>query len=386
MSGMDINSPQCVLCKDLKKCPQMQCTVLEEEPLSWSTKITDMFIEFNQHIAKVNVEELDRLCKVPPNVFQVGEDVTFVRADVDIGFTEAIAGFAARHGIPETKKPQQIMTTKYGKIGAHEVRGSLLKRPVDGEPSTWELKKHVSSTPLEGGNFPTELIKKTSEYNAENKPKLLKPLLNKKVDVTIKMDGQSITIIYQQGKPVKVCTRNNILIHGDPMLDLTWFEDRFPNNFDPIFPLKGVKDENQIFAIQAEHIGEKTNANLHGYTEDKIFVFNIEEGKKRLTREKMEMRLKELIPHFPLKDVNIVPLISTETFSNLEEVQRFAEKQHYKSSRIIAEGVIIRDHSDYSKSLKVINNGYEMKKKEIRDMKPKKEKKVVELKQKHDSK
>ena len=46
------------------KPPQRQDTVQELEPLSWSTQITDMFTEFGQHIAKVNVEESDRLCKV----------------------------------------------------------------------------------------------------------------------------------------------------------------------------------------------------------------------------------------------------------------------------------------------------------------------------------
>ena len=136
--------------------------VEEPEPLMWNTKIIEMFIEFGQHIAKVNVEESDRLCKVAPDVFQEGEDVIFVRADVDIIFIEATSGFAARHGVPEAKKPQRIMTTKYGKIGNHEVRGSLLKKPVAGELPTWELKKHVSSTPIEGGNFSTNLIKKTS--------------------------------------------------------------------------------------------------------------------------------------------------------------------------------------------------------------------------------
>ena len=352
----------------------------DPEPLMWPTKIKKIFIEFGQHIGKVNVEGSDRLCKVSPDVFQEGENVIFVRADVDIIFIEAISGFTAKHGVPEPKKPQRIMTTKYGQIGNYEVRGCLLKKPVPGEPHTWVLKKHVSSTNIEGGDFPTNLIKKTNEFNAENKPKLLKRLLNKLVDVTIKMDGQSITIIYQQGMPVKVYTRNSLLVDGDPMLDLAWFEERFPKYFDLIFPLEDVKSEDQIFAIQAEHIGDKTNANLHGYTEDKIFIFNIEEGKKRLTRDKMEKRLRLLIPDFPLKDVDIVPMVTTTTFDSLEEIYELAGKQRYDTSGVIAEGVIIRDHNDYSKSLKVINNKYEHKKKEVRYMKPKKEIKKVSVK------
>ena len=101
--------------------------VENEEPLSWRTIVTDMFIEFGQHIAKVEVEGSNRLCKVAPNVFQIGEEVVFVRADVDIIFTEGTTGFAAKHGVPESKKPCKIMTTKYGKIGQHEIQGNLLK-------------------------------------------------------------------------------------------------------------------------------------------------------------------------------------------------------------------------------------------------------------------
>ena len=346
---------------------ESQAVVDNEEPLSWRTIVTDMFVEFGQHIAKVEVEGSNRLCKVDPNVFQIGEEVFFVRADVDIIFTEGTTGFAAKHGVPESKKPYKIMTTKYGKIGHHEIRGNLLKCVVGTEPSTWEIRKHVSSAPIEGGNFPTELIKKTSEHNAENKPKLLKPLLHKLVDVTLKLDGQSVTLIYQKDKPLTVCTRNTILEDSNRRLKLSWFLKRFPKSFTKIFPIEGVKEEDQIFAIQAEHIGERTNGNLHGYTEDKLFVFNIVEGRRRLNRAKMLKRMEMLIPDFPLRDVDIVPLIGVETFNSLDEIHKLAEKQTYQNSGVIAEGVIIRDPNDYSKSLKIINNGYEQKKKEIRD-------------------
>ena len=106
---------------------ESQAVVDNEEPLSWRTIVTDMFVEFGQHIAKVEVEGSNRLCKVDPNVFQIGEEVFFVRADVDIIFTEGTTGFDAKHGVPESKKPYKIMTTKYGKIGQHEIQGNLLK-------------------------------------------------------------------------------------------------------------------------------------------------------------------------------------------------------------------------------------------------------------------
>ena len=136
----------------------------------------------------------------------------YVRPDVDITFTHPEVESVHRLGVC-VRRDTLTYTTSYSEMGRYQLSGNLLKMPV------WslyalgyhvELSKHVSSTPLAGGDFPTQLISKTNELNAENYPKLLQLLLNKPVDVTVKMDGASYTLIYQPNLPLMICSRNII--------------------------------------------------------------------------------------------------------------------------------------------------------------------------------
>ena len=273
----------------------------------------------------------------------------YVRPDVDITFTHPEVESVHRLGV-YVRRDTLTYTTSYRKMGGHQLSGNLLKIPV------WtfhalgyyvELSKHVSSTPLAGGDFPTHLISKTSEFNAENYPKLLQRLLNKPVDVTVKMDGASYTLIYRPNRPLMICSRNMILKKGDPIAK--WFAERFPEKLG--------SEDYTLFAIQGELVGEKINGNMHQVTENRFFIFNVKEGSKLLNRDKMILRLYQLLPKFPSENVDLVPLVKVTAFTGLQALEACAEEQKYACGNL-AEGIVLRDHDNYSASLKVINKGY----------------------------
>ena len=273
-----------------------------------------------------------------------------MRPDVDITFTHPEVESVHRLGVC-VRRDTLTYTTSYRKMGRYQLSGNLLKIPV------WslyalgyhvELSKHVSSTPLAGGDFPTQLISKTNELNAENYPKLLQLLLNKPVDVTVKMDGASYTLIYQPNLPLMICSRNIILKKDDPIAK--WFAARFPEKLD--------SEDYTLFAIQGELIGEKINGNMHQVTENRFFIFNVKEGSKLLNRKDMILRLYRLIPRmFPSEDVDLVPLARVATFTELRELEACAGELRYSCGNL-AEGIVLRDHDNYSVSLKVINKAY----------------------------
>ena len=272
-----------------------------------------------------------------------------MRPDVDITFTHPEVESVLRLGVC-VRRNTLTYTTSYRKMGGYQLSGNLLKIPVWAFHALGyyvELGKHVSSTPLAGGDFPTHLISKTNEFNAENNPKLLQRLLNKPVDVTVKMDGASYTLIYQPNLPLMICSRNIILKKGDPIAK--WFAARFPEKLD--------SEDYTLFAIQGELVGEKINGNMHQVTENRFFIFNVKEGSKLLNRTKMILRLYHLLPKFPSENVDLVPLVKVTAFTELWELEACAEEQKYRCGNL-AEGIVLRDHDNYSVSMKVINKGY----------------------------
>ena len=273
----------------------------------------------------------------------------YVRPDVDITFTHPEVEAARRLGVC-LRHDTLNYTTTYSKMGECQLSGNLLKIPVWGFYSLGyyvELSKHVSSTPLAGGDFPTHLISKTNELNAENNPKLLQRLLDKPVDITVKMDGASHTLIYQPNHPLMICSRNMVLKKDDPTAK--WFAERFPEKLD--------SEDYTLFAIQGELVGEKINGNMHQVTENRFFIFNVEEESKLLNRREMIHRLYQLMPKFPSENVDLVPLVKVAAFTELCELEACAEERRYRCGNL-AEGIVLRDHDDYSASLKVINKGY----------------------------
>ncbi len=70
--------------------------------------------------------------------------------------------------------------------------------------------------------FPTNIIAKTDEDNLKSKPELINELKGKKLYITKKLNGSSMTIIYLNNK-FFVCSRNYIL---EPESQMYQFVDK----------------------------------------------------------------------------------------------------------------------------------------------------------------
>ena len=97
-----------------------------------------------------------------------------MRPDVDITFKHPETAAVCRIGI-YVRRDTATYTTSRRKLEGHQLSGNLLKISAwdpSGLYGYVKLAKHVTSTPLVGGNFPTHHVNKTNELNAENTTRL----------------------------------------------------------------------------------------------------------------------------------------------------------------------------------------------------------------------
>ena len=116
------------------------------------------------------------------------------------------------------------------------------------------------------GGFPTHLIPITDEDNLLNNPEVLNEFMGEKCYLTVKADGSSTTIIYQNGE-IRVCSRRLEQKEGTGFWTIVGRYD-LPNN---------LKKLNKNIAIQAEACGGKIQGNPLGLFEPSMFVFNVKE-------------------------------------------------------------------------------------------------------------
>lgn len=205
--------------------------------------------------------------------------------------------------------------------------------------------------------FPTHLISKTDEYNMKNCPKAVREFCELDCYISLKIDGSSMTLIYNNGE-FKVCQRNLELIcqeHG------MWI---LAKKLDLENKLKNL---NINIAIQSEYVGPKVNGNMLDLKEFDIFVFNIKylDSDKYLGYDDM----LEICNKLELKSVPLIEKIKFDESWSIDRLQNIANKLTYNvcSERkgTIAEGLVIRPilpiySPELQKmlSLKLINQNY----------------------------
>lgn len=205
--------------------------------------------------------------------------------------------------------------------------------------------------------FPSHLISKTDEYNMKNCPKAVDELRDLECYTTLKIDGSSMTIIYNNGD-FRVCQRNLELICQDHGM---WHLVKKLNLQEKI------KLYNKNIAIQGEYVGPKVNGNVLDLSEFDIFVFNI----KNLDNGEY-LSYNDMIDVCKSLELKLVPLIDKFIFDDtwsISRLQDLANKLTYDSCSnrkgTIAEGLVIRPitpkYSPYlgrMLSLKLINQNY----------------------------
>lgn len=220
------------------------------------------------------------------------------------------------------------------------------------------------------GNFP-ERIPKTDQERVQNIFKRLRKDSDDLWEVTLKLDGSSMTCYVEDFIDIEsedpdnnvyqktgVCSRNL-------ELQLDQEGNHFVNMFHELELDEKLREARKKFgfemAIQGEIMGPGIQGNREGFEENKYFVFDIYD----ITRQEYvdATRRMEIISYLELTPVPTIGFICFDDISDNEwNVDHFLKMADIRSiNHKIAEGIVFKNLNNTEKSFKVINNKYLLK-------------------------
>lgn len=211
--------------------------------------------------------------------------------------------------------------------------------------------KHIDETIIDSGiglSFPS-FIKKTEAERIQNIP--LTDLQNKSYEVSIKLDGSSMTVFYNNGQ-YGVCSRNRLLLEDDNSKYSSTANNKYKLN--QILPTY-CNSTNRNLALQGELIGEGVQGNKEKITGNDYYIFNVWDIDKQAYLSQKE-RL-QIVTDLGLKPI---PLLYEEPFTISESLDKdslilMADGKSLFSN--VREGLVFKT-IDGSLSFKVISNKY----------------------------
>lgn len=217
----------------------------------------------------------------------------------------------------------------------------------------WDKPINPQLTGLAKGNFPS-FIPKTDQERVQNLTKEIEQMQGQEFEVTIKLDGSSITIYSVRNENGEwgdgVCSRNLDLEEGESAF---WIIAKQENIHEKI------RSTGRQLAFQ----GEMLNTNIQGNWEkvDKLcmFVYDVYDidAKKYLLPDERIALCKELhIPHVPEFNNNVILNFT------VQELLLLADGEGMNKG-VKREGLVFKHkHSDFS--FKAISNSYLLKNKD----------------------
>jgi RNA ligase (TIGR02306 family) len=210
------------------------------------------------------------------------------------------------------------------------------------------------------GNFPS-FIPKTDQERIQNLSSKLHYMAEHRFEVTLKLDGSSMTVFHKEGT-VGVCSRNLWLdIENDR--ETTFARVFFENKFDEILPLLGN------YAIQGELMGPGIQGNRENLKRHEMYVFdvyNIDDCVYLSHEERIDLlsEISVLQDQRGIKDVlRHAPIIDTELYLAPEiGVQPILDLAEGPSiNHPIREGLVFKSIDDPKISFKAISNQFLLK-------------------------
>lgn len=210
------------------------------------------------------------------------------------------------------------------------------------------------------GMFPS-FISKTDQERVQNIIDR-KDLLVGTWEVTLKLDGSSMTMFTREGD-VGVCSRNlwlkdNAANDGNTLVQFARSVD-----YDSMLPLI-AQDVGFDFALQGEIMGPGVQKNREKFSKHRFFVFdvyNISASRYLTPAERRELlavvnEFNATIEHVP---VIYEEFEVTEEMTNMEDF--LAQANRPSINHKIAEGVVYKRVDNGDKSFKVISNAFLLK-------------------------
>lgn len=198
------------------------------------------------------------------------------------------------------------------------------------------------------GYFPS-FLRKTDQERIQNVFNKLTPeQIEDKYEVTLKVDGSSMTAYYYNGE-VGVCSRN---------LELKINEDNAGNSFVKKFIELGLEDNLKSFgrniAIQGELYGVGINGNWENLSDIRFMVFDVFDIDTQSYFSPVARRVVTSV-----MGLDHVPVLSHTTLKDLTSISDYLNMADIKSiNNPVAEGVVLKSMSNPDFSFKVINNKF----------------------------
>ena len=198
--------------------------------------------------------------------------------------------------------------------------------------------------------FPVEMVPKTNEPNLQSYTKYLEQIENRRVTISLKLDGSSMTVTSDG----KLCGRN-----------FEWVEKNTSNkNYFAIQEKYNIKEKikNSSYHVQGELVGPSIQKNPLGLKEIDFYVFNISFENHYLSHPQTVKKCEEWgfksVPCL-YSDVNV----KTLPFKTVEDWLDFADKQVYPTNGKMAEGIVVKTSDDLEPriSFKVLSRKYIVK-------------------------
>jgi RNA ligase (TIGR02306 family) len=205
------------------------------------------------------------------------------------------------------------------------------------------------------GDFPTHIVSKTDETNLASKTYELQFIQGKRVYITLKIEGSSLTTLWdKENNELMVCSRNNQI--GEHETNKFW---QVVNKYN----LKEKVMEFPWLVVQGELAGSGVQKNKLGIEGNDLFVFNMID-----TRSSTKLNYDELVDMSSTLSVQLVPVIMVIDNFNMtfDELQELADKQVYSNGEL-AEGIVVRSCEPVDRkgvivdwSYKVLNREYKL--------------------------
>lgn len=183
-----------------------------------------------------------------------------------------------------------------------------------------------------GDAFPTDVISKSDETTIQNNPSVLEKFADEKVYVTAKMEGQSVTALFEYDEKKKkigkfyVCSRNNAYKHR--------CDNDFWNTAVRLDVERKIRDYYKktgvLLVVQAEQCGVGIQKNIYDLKFTDWYVYTM---KDRITGRQLDIdEMREVCDELGLKTVPVIcaNLRLKEIAPTVKKAVALAEEQYWK--------------------------------------------------------
>jgi RNA ligase (TIGR02306 family) len=304
--------------------------------------------------------------------FRVGDKCAFFEVDSFLPYDDARYSFLMEKGtiVYGGKRGVRLRTIRLrGQLSqglALPLSQFLIGEPNDGTDITdkcgvvkWDRPIPANLRGKIAGNFPP-FIPKTDQERIQNlfhdpvRSPMLPQNLENWYEISLKLDGTSMTVYLDKGGHFGVCSRNFELKEEEG--SLYWQAARklqLEEKLRAAFESSLADGSFQGLAIQGELMGPGIQGNQEKFTDHAFFVFDVYDiGNKTYLPSQFRIKFCEQLQlhHIPLGGV-----VQLRTDTTLDELLQLAEGDSINQT-VLREGVVLKCVQDPSYTFKIINN------------------------------